>query len=68
MKKTIIKGIEDEDLAYKIDNEGGIDGFFLGYISFESIQDKELAKYVKSFSEVSKKIEKRLRDLGIPEL
>ncbi len=62
--KEVIKGFTNQNLRYKIDDEG-LDYFFIYYLSSSAINDEELKMLVNKFATAREKIINRLVTLGV---
>lgn len=63
--QNIIKGMDDEIVTDRIDNEG-IEYFFTSYISMDSVLDPELKKHAEALVTAVDSIQARLTVLDNP--
>ena len=62
--KEVIDGYTNEDLKFKIDNEG-LEDFFIYYIGAAAINDEKLREQVNIFEAARTNLVKRLVELGV---
>lgn len=61
---SLISGYDDDELAFKIDNEG-FDYFFNDYLSTKDVKDAELRRLIDNYQDASEALRYYLEKKGV---